>query len=53
MTEKHCEECKKEHEAIAFCTHCNACLYKNSKQIPDDRFPLFECKKCGQVNFWD
>ena len=48
-----CEECKKEHERIAFCEKCGACLYEHSKQVKDDHWPLFECLKCGTVNFWD
>ena len=50
---KHCEECDKEHERIAFCTECGACLYLHSKQIFDDMYPLFKCTECGRVNFWD
>lgn len=50
---RHCDECNQKHEVIAFCTKCGACLYKHSKQIPDDKYPLFECTKCGQTNFWD
>lgn len=51
--EKFCPLCKEEHEKIAFCTKCNACLYKNSTQVKDDVYPLFKCTKCGQINFWD
>jgi len=50
---KMCYECKEEHETIAFCSNCGACLYKNAKQIKDDKYPLFECTKCGCINFWD
>lgn len=50
---KHCDECDKEHEIIAFCTTCKVCLYKHSKQVKDELYPFFECLKCGKVNFWD
>jgi len=50
---KFCSECKTDHEKIAFCEKCGACLYKNSRQVKDDLFPLFKCTKCGKVNFWD
>lgn len=32
---KHCMECTKLHEKIAFCTKCGACLYTNSKQVKE------------------
>ena len=51
MKKKYCEECKKEHEPNAFCSKCGVCLYNNCKQIKDDKYPLFECLKCGKINF--
>jgi hypothetical protein len=48
----YCPECSKEHEQIAFCTNCERCLYKHSKNLNDNEYPLFQCE-CGQVNFWD
>jgi hypothetical protein len=48
-----CLECLKTHETIAFCRVCGACLYFNSKQIPDNNYPLFECTRCDATNFWD
>ena len=48
-----CDECKEEHSEKSDCWRCGACLYKNSKQIPDDEFPLFECLRCNSVTFWD
>lgn len=50
---KMCDECQETHEKIAFCEDCGACLYKNSKQIPNDIYPIFECLKCYARNFWD
>ena len=35
-----------------FCV-CGACLYKHSEQVPDDMYPLFKCKVCGHITFWD
>lgn len=49
---KYCNECKDLHPELARC-ECGACLCKNSKQIPDDDYPLFKCTKCGRVHFWD
>lgn len=48
-----CVECNREEVDKAVCEKCGACLYKNSKQIPNEHYPLFECLKCGQTNFWD
>ncbi|MHA2279996.1 MAG: hypothetical protein ACXAC5_03845 [Promethearchaeota archaeon] len=54
MSHSHCKECNKKHPiGEGKCSKCGCCLYKNAKQIPDDMYPLFKCKKCGQVNFWD
>lgn len=51
--EKICKECNKLHEVIAFCELCGACLYEHGRSLNDEMYPLFECEKCGQVNFWD
>lgn len=51
-----CWECLKEHERIAFCRKCKACLYLHSKQdieAAEMGFPMFFCTKCGTNNFWD
>ena len=53
MKEKFCTECKEFHEAVSFCEKCGACLYQHSTQIKNDMYPLFECLRCGQTNFWD
>lgn len=47
-----CEQCKEKHCEKSECD-CGACLYKYAKQIPDDMYPLFKCKKCGRTVFWD
>lgn len=47
-----CTECGRSHED-GYCEKCRACLYKNSKQIPHEIHPFFECTKCHKVNFWD
>jgi len=49
---RHCIQCKKEHEEIAFCLKCGKCLYRHGKQLPDKEYPFFQCE-CGQINFWD
>ena len=48
----YCAECDEMHYDNSFC-ECKACLYKNSKQIPDEMYPFFRCTKCKKVNFWD
>jgi len=48
----HCEECGESHFNNAFCVSCGRCLYKNSTQVKDEKYPLFKCK-CGKINFWD
>lgn len=48
----YCAECDEMHYGNSFC-ECKSCLYKNSKQIPDEMYPLFRCTKCKKVNFWD
>lgn len=48
----YCPECDEMHYGNSFC-ECHACLYNNSKQIPDPMYPFFRCTKCNKVNFWD
>jgi len=48
-----CAECKTVHCQPAPCEKCGACLYNNSTQVKDDTYPLFRCKLCNTVNFWD
>lgn len=49
----YCAECEETHFQNSFCEECESCLYENSRQIPDERFPLFKCTVCEKVNFWD
>lgn len=48
----YCPQCDEMHYDNSFC-ECKACLYKNSKPIPDEMYPFFRCTKCNKVNFWD
>lgn len=48
----YCSECNEMHYDNSFC-ECKSCLYKNSKQIIDEMYPLFQCTKCAKINFWD
>lgn len=50
--ENACQDCPKD-QPEHLCESCGACLYKTAKQIPDEMYPLFECRECGKVNFWD
>lgn len=48
-----CPECHAIHmEGTPVC-RCGACPYRNFKQVPDNTFPIFECKRCGTRHFWD
>ena len=47
-----CPECQREHAEKKVCV-CGACMYKNTKQVPDPVYPIVECKRCGRIHFWD
>lgn len=48
-----CADCQEAHCEPARCSNCGACLYEHSTQVKDPTYPLFRCKLCQQVNFWD
>jgi len=53
IDKKYCKECNTFHYNISFCENCGTCLYKNSTQVDDEKYPLFKCTKCNKINFWD
>lgn len=48
-----CDQCVEVHTERVICDKCGACMYKHSKQIPDDNWPIGECLKCGFRFVWD
>lgn len=51
---KPCDENCKKDNPLHICKGCGSCLYAAGfTQVKDDMYPLFKCKECGQVNFWD
>jgi hypothetical protein len=49
----YCDQCEETHPEKKECPQCLACLYKYAKQIPDNKYPIFECTQCGKRVFWD
>lgn len=50
------ESCKikDDSEPSHLCSGCGSCLFEvGFSQVKNDLFPLFRCKECGTVNFWD
>jgi hypothetical protein len=51
--QRYCMECSKHHFLESFCSGCGVCLFKNGIDLKDEKYPLYDCQKCGKRNLWD